>query len=86
VQIENYHLSPKIPETEPRDVRVMQPLSPGSIERDLELTKQLIEVLNKRANIESVHQLFEERPPLLQLDIQLVYLRKVHGMCYYSST
>ena len=84
--LNNFDLNPVISvSTTRKKVKVTPFLSKGCIGRDKELSKKLIEVFDKQRTIEE-NKLFDQestRDPKEQLDLQLLYLRRVHAFCYY---
>ena len=71
--------------TSVKKIRLTPPLFEERIDEDLENTKKLIEIFDQDKEIES-NTIFDNennRNKELQLDIQLLYLRRVHGFCYY---
>ena len=76
---------PKITEESKIKIRVTPPLFDNRIEEDLNYSKQIIEIFDKEFNIENNSIFINEnnRSKENQLDIQILYLRRVHGFCYY---
>lgn len=71
--------------TSVKKIRLTPPLFDERLQEDLEYTKKLIEIFDNVKEIES-NSIFDDeknRDKTLQLDIQLLYLRKIHGFCYY---
>ena len=51
---------------------------------DLEFTKTLISMFDKEKGLENaLNEKLEGKSKELQLDLQILYLRRVHGFCYY---
>lgn len=86
VSLTNFDLNPVISQsTTSKRVKVTPLLNKGCINRDQELSKRLIIVLDQQKYIED-NKLFEqedERDLRYQLDLQLLYLRRVHAFCFY---
>ena len=84
--LEKFYSNPvKSVSTTQKSVKVTPFLSKGSITRDCALSKKLIEVLDQAKEIEN-NPLLEAENSLSeqeQLDLQLLYLRRVHAFCYY---
>ena len=76
---------PKITEESKIKIRVTPPLFDNRIEEDLDYSKQIIDIFDKEFNIENNSIFINEnnRNKENQLDIQILYLRRVHGFCYY---
>ena len=57
------------------------------IKSDLELSRQLIEALDQEKKITNyiIFNEIEQRELTKQLDLQLLYLRKVHSYCFYCA-
>lgn len=71
--------------TSHKSVKVTPFLSSGSVSRDRILSKKLIQVLDESKGVQS-NPLFDSefnRSENEQLDLQLLYLRRVHAFCYY---
>jgi hypothetical protein len=82
----DYKMSPiKSKSSTLKKIRVTPSLFEERIIEDLEFSKQLVTVLDKDKNIEHESNcLFDgSRSKEQQLDIQILYLRRVHGFCYY---
>jgi len=86
VSLKDFNLNPvNSVSTTRKNVRVTPLLNKGCINRDRVLSKKLIEVYDKAKSIEN-NVLFEtesERSETEQLDLQLLYLRRVHAFCYF---
>lgn len=86
VSLTNFDLNPVISvSTSHKKVKVTPLLSKGCINRDKELSAKLIKVFDEQRQIED-NKLFEgedDRDDKYQLDLQLLYLRRVHAFCYY---
>lgn len=56
---------------------------------DLEISKDLIIALDNEKKIEHNNilssNMFANKSPLYQLDLQILYLRKVHSYCFYCA-
>ena len=66
-------------------IRITPPLFDERIKEDLIYTKKIIEVFDKNFNINN-NIIFDDeknRNCENQLDIQILYLRRVHGFCFY---
>ena len=86
VSLKDFDLNPVISiSTTRKKVKVTPLLNKGCINRDKQLSKSLIEIFDKQRQIED-NRIFEnesERNERLQLDLQLLYLRRVHAFCFY---
>jgi hypothetical protein len=84
VSLNNFDLNPVISvSTTHKKVRVTPLLNKACIDRDRKLSKELIIVLDQQNSIEN-NRLFEsEKDDKMQLDLQLLYLRRVHAFCFY---
>jgi len=89
----DYKLNPiKSKSTTNKKIRVTPPLFDERVTEDLELSKSIITILDKEKSIE-VRDHFKQQNLLIegkesrtkefQLDLQILYLRRVHGLCYY---
>jgi len=82
VSLKNFDLNPVISiSTTRKKVKVTPLLNKSCIGRDKQISKNLIEVFDKQRMIED-NKLFEneeERDDRVQLDLQLLYLRRVHA-------
>ena len=86
VSLTNFDLNPVISQsTTNKRVKVTPLLNKGCIGRDKEISKKLIEVFDQQRFVENnnIFEKEEERDPKYQLDLQLLYLRRVHAFCYY---
>ena len=84
----NFILNPVRSSTQRKPIRVTPPLAEDCIERDLELCRKLVEdVFDKEKNIDFTFDKLEETSSTLkkqqQLDLFLLYLRRVHSYCFY---
>ena len=61
------------------------PLVEGREKIDLENSKKIIEILDEEKEIYENELLKMQNDPIFQLDLQILYLRRVHGLCYYSA-
>ena len=68
-----------------KKIRLTPPLFEERIEEDLKHSKKLIEIFDNDKGIDnnSIFNDEKNRDKSLQLDIQLLYLRRVHGFCFY---
>lgn len=68
-----------------KKVRITPMLYPERIDDDLECTGEIIDMFDTDKEISNNPVLInkEKRSKEVQLDLQLLYLRKVHGFCYY---
>lgn len=82
----DYKLFPiKSKSTTSKKLRVTLPLFEDRIVEDLEFSRGLIQIYDKERAIDG-NTLFdnkEGRSKEYQLDLQILYLRRVHGFCYY---
>lgn len=83
--INNFRLAPIKSNSAKKTVRITQPLTEGREDIDLELSRKLIEHLDKEKGITDNELLKMKNEKIVQLDLQILYLRKVHGLCYYST-
>lgn len=85
--IKNFRLNPIRSQTQRKPIRITPPLSSDCIERDLDLCKRLIlEVFDPEKQITSFDKIQEVAKFLRseqQLDLYLLYLRRVHAYCFY---
>lgn len=80
---QDYKLQPiKSKSTTVKRVRVTPSYSEERAQEDLELSKNFIQILDKDRNIEN-NPLMDKKMGESQLDLQILYLRRVHGFCYY---
>jgi hypothetical protein len=89
----DYKLNPiKSKSSTYKKIRVTPPLFDERQPEDLEMTKSIISILDKEKGIEVFllinKQNFlidgkDQRAKDIQLDLQILYLRRVHGFCYY---
>lgn len=60
------------------------------VKTDIELSKELIKVLDNDKKIDNNRILsshsFHSKSPLYQLDLQTLYLRKIHSFCFYCAS
>jgi len=86
VSMPNFDLNPVISiSTTHKKVKVTPLLNKGCFDRDRKASKELIKVFDAQRLIED-NKMFdqeEKRDVKEQLDIQLLYLRRVHAFCYY---
>ena len=69
-------------------IKITTKLDQKRIKNDLELSRKLIKVLDEEKRIKKNILLMnaeEDRAELKQLDLQFLYLRKVHSFCYYCA-
>ena len=82
----DYKLFPiKSKSTTSKKLRVTVPYFEERISEDLEFSKALIQIYDKERAIDG-NTLFDYkdgRSKEYQLDLQILYLRRVHGFCYY---
>ena len=66
-----------------KNVRITPKLFINRLEEDLQYTKEIIEILDKDKNIKNSpkFEIYEDKN--VRLDLQILYLRKIHGCCYY---
>ncbi len=85
--IGNFKLAPIKSQSAKKSCRITPPLTEGREAKDLELSRKLIEVLDEEKQIKDNELLAAHtvNDPITQLDLQILYLRKVHGLCYYSA-
>ena len=68
-----------------KNISITPPLSEGREFIDLENTKKLIQYYDKEKNIKENDLLIHPNSnQLIQLDLQILYLRRVHLCCYYG--
>lgn len=90
----DYRLNPiKSKSTTIKRIRVNPPQFDDRTAEDLDLSKSLITIFDKDKEIEVIQSLTFKNNTLLntsgsrsiseQLDLQIIYLRRVHGYCYY---
>lgn len=79
-----YKINPKESESSTiKTIRITPYLYTERIDEDIEFTKQIITILNKDKKINEPPSFDNIEPKLKRLDLQLLYLRKVHAFCYY---
>lgn len=81
-----YKMHPSFSKTSTiKKIRVTPPLFDDRLNLDLELSKNIIELLDNEKSIVNniLLQNTENRNNEIQLDLQILYLRRVHGFCYY---
>lgn len=83
--INNFHLAPIKSQSAKKLVRITPSLSEGREKIDLELSRKLIVLLDEEKGITDNELLYMNNDPIVQLDLQIMYLRKVHALCYYSA-
>ena len=86
--INDFHLNPVKSMTLRKPIRITPPLAEDRIEKDLELCKRLIsEVSDPEKKIDFAFPKIAEKLSLLseerQLDLLILYLRRVHSYCFY---
>lgn len=81
----DYKISPiKSRSSTLKKIRMTPALYQERNEEDLEFSKTLISMFDKEKGIEnSLIEKTENRNKDFQLDLQVLYLRRVHGFCYY---
>lgn len=84
----NFNLAPVRSTTKGKHIRITPPLADDCVERDLDLCRKLIEeVLDKEKKIDFAFDKLDELASKLkkvqQLDLFLLYLRRVHSYCFY---
>lgn len=84
-KINNFRLTPIKSQSARKAARITPPLLEGREKTDLELSRKLIALLDEEKEIVGNELWQVENEPLVQLDLQILYLRKVHGLCYYSA-
>jgi len=84
-KINNFRLAPIKSQSVKKSARITPPLIEGREKVDLELSRKLIELLDIEKEITDNELLQMINTPIVQLDLQILYLRKVHGLCYYSA-
>lgn len=84
--IGSFRLGPIKSQSSKKPIKITPPLPEGRELIDLELSKQLILLLDEEKQIKDNELLgsAQTNDKILQLDLQLLYLRKVHALCYYS--
>lgn len=91
-----YKLNPiKSKSTTNKKLRVTPPLFDERMSEDLDFSKSIISILDKEKGLEVnfFYNFFQQnflidcgkdsRPKEFQLDLQILYLRRVHGYCFY---
>jgi hypothetical protein len=67
-----------------KKIRMTPALYEDRIDEDNEFTKTFISIFDKEKGIENgLNEKLEGKNKELQLDLQILYLRRVHGFCYY---
>eukprot|EP00826_Nyctotherus_ovalis_P026192 TRINITY_DN2045_c0_g4_i2.p2 TRINITY_DN2045_c0_g4~~TRINITY_DN2045_c0_g4_i2.p2 ORF type:complete len:260 (+),score=64.33 TRINITY_DN2045_c0_g4_i2:646-1425(+) len=84
-KINSFRLAPIKSQSIKKPARITPPLAEGREKVDLELSRKLIALLDEEKEIAENELWKVENEPLKQLDLQILYLRKVHGLCYYSA-
>lgn len=88
----DFKLSPvKSQSVSKKELRLQPPLHPASVELDWKLSARLISYLDREKGItenqllvpEEKFTSFNDEEKEMQLDLQLLYLRRVHAFCYY---
>lgn len=72
-----------------RFIRLLPPLSPQRLQHHISLATELMKALDQEAGITPETDVFEkltDKPSEYQLDLRVLYLRKVHCFCYFSAT
>jgi hypothetical protein len=83
--IGNFKLGPIKSQSAKKPIKFTPSLSEGREQIDLDLSKQLIVLLDEEKQIKDNQLLANpQSDSVLQLDLQILYLRKVHALCYYS--
>lgn len=84
--IGNFKLAPIKSQSARKPAKITPPLSAGREKIDLEQSRKLIELLDEERQIKENELLATstKRDTIQQLDLQILYLRKVHAVCYYS--
>eukprot|EP00829_Urostomides_striatus_P001515 TRINITY_DN11692_c0_g1_i1.p1 TRINITY_DN11692_c0_g1~~TRINITY_DN11692_c0_g1_i1.p1 ORF type:complete len:316 (+),score=78.96 TRINITY_DN11692_c0_g1_i1:61-1008(+) len=84
--IGNFRLGPIKSQSAKKPIKITPPLTEGRELIDLDLTRQLIQLLDEEKQIKENELLttLQATDKILQLDIQQLYLRKVHSLCYDS--
>jgi len=83
--INNFRLAPIKSHSVKKIARITPPLVEGREKVDLELSRKLIELLDEEKGIADNKLLKMNNEVVKQLDLQIIYLRKIHALCYYSS-
>lgn len=84
-KINSFRLAPIKSQSAKKTARITPPLVEGREKIDLELSRKLIELLDVEKEITENELLEMSKDVVVQLDLQILYLRKVHGLCYYST-
>lgn len=87
-KFEGYNLQPVKSQTQRKPIRITPPLPDDITDRDLELCRKLVhEVLDPEKKIDFATSALEGACKFLkkqqQLDLYLLYLRRVHALCLY---
>ena len=70
-----------------RFIKILSNMTESRLNEHLSLSKELITVLDREKQITDNQLLANpNKDPLIQLDLQTLYLRKVHYYCYYSAS
>lgn len=83
--IRNFRLAPIKSQSAKKLVRITPPLVVGRELVDLELSRKLIKLLDEEKGIADNELLQMNNEGTTQLDLQILYLRKIHALCYYSA-
>ena len=84
--IGGFKLAPIKSQSAKKSTRITPPLSEGREKIDLEISRKLVELLDEEKQIKDNEVLANSNAdPIAQLDLQILYLRKVHALCYYSA-
>lgn len=83
--INNFRLAPIKSQSGKKVARITPALVEGREKVDLELSRNLIKLLDEEKGITDNELLDMEKDAVIQLDLQILYLRKIHALCYYSA-
>ena len=84
--IKNYQFQIVKSKSQKKPIKVCTLLTKKKNDENIELSRQLIQVLDAEKKIESNPLLKMKLDPSKQIDLQVLYLRKVHSYCFYSAS
>jgi len=84
--IKEYHFQIVKSKSQKKPVKVCTLLTKKKNDENIELSRQLIQVLDSEKKIESNPLLKLKCDPSKQIDLHVLYLRKVHSYCFYSAS
>jgi len=88
LNIKGYSFNVVKSRSQPKSVKICENVDKERILFDLDLSKQLIEALDEEKDIRGnpILKNTNTDEPAKQLDLQILYLRKVHAYCFYCAT